>query len=57
MNVMSPFAFKDWLNKQRPYLANGGPINIFGAQFETEVEGAILSYKSEFDAPLSSPAR
>ncbi|XP_007576445.1 3-hydroxyanthranilate 3,4-dioxygenase [Poecilia formosa] len=37
MNVMTPFSFKDWLNKQRPSLANGRPINIFGAQFETEV--------------------
>ncbi|XP_015225452.1 PREDICTED: 3-hydroxyanthranilate 3,4-dioxygenase [Cyprinodon variegatus] len=36
MNVMTPFSFKDWLEKQRPSLANGGPINIFGAQFETE---------------------
>ncbi|XP_008428603.1 3-hydroxyanthranilate 3,4-dioxygenase [Poecilia reticulata] len=37
MNVMTPFSFKDWLNKQRPSLANVRPINIFGAQFETEV--------------------
>ncbi|XP_043991768.1 3-hydroxyanthranilate 3,4-dioxygenase [Gambusia affinis] len=36
MNVMTPFSLKDWLNKQRPSLANGRPINIFGAQFETE---------------------
>lgn len=39
MNVMSPFSFKDWLDKQRPSLANGGPIDMFGAQFETEVPG------------------
>ncbi|XP_059179816.1 3-hydroxyanthranilate 3,4-dioxygenase [Centropristis striata] len=37
MNVMSPFCFKDWINKQRPSLASGGPVNVFGAQFETEV--------------------
>ncbi|XP_049926439.1 3-hydroxyanthranilate 3,4-dioxygenase [Epinephelus moara] len=37
MNVMLPFCFKDWLDKQRPSLANGGPIDMFGAQFETEV--------------------
>ncbi|KAM4599386.1 3-hydroxyanthranilate 3,4-dioxygenase [Fundulus diaphanus] len=37
MNVMKPFSFKDWLDKQRPSLANGRPIDIFGAQFETEV--------------------
>ncbi|KAM9847467.1 3-hydroxyanthranilate 3,4-dioxygenase [Aulostomus maculatus] len=38
MNVMLPFSFKDWLHKQRPSLAAGGsPINMFGAQFETEV--------------------
>lgn len=37
MNVMLPFSFKDWLDKQRPALVNGGPIDIFGAQFETEV--------------------
>ncbi|XP_071387534.1 LOW QUALITY PROTEIN: 3-hydroxyanthranilate 3,4-dioxygenase [Centroberyx affinis] len=36
MNVMSPFCFKDWLDKQRPALASGRPINMFGAQFETE---------------------
>ncbi|KAM7408167.1 hypothetical protein PAMA_002045 [Pampus argenteus] len=37
MNVMSPFCFKDWLDKQRPSLAGGRPIDMFGAQFETEV--------------------
>ncbi|XP_049455895.1 3-hydroxyanthranilate 3,4-dioxygenase isoform X2 [Epinephelus fuscoguttatus] len=37
MNVMLPFCFKDWLDKQRPSLASGGPIDMFGAQFETEV--------------------
>ncbi|XP_029306160.1 3-hydroxyanthranilate 3,4-dioxygenase [Cottoperca gobio] len=36
MNVMSPFCFKDWLNKQRPSLRSDRPIDMFGAQFETE---------------------
>uniref|UniRef100_A0A8D3C8K8 3-hydroxyanthranilate 3,4-dioxygenase n=1 Tax=Scophthalmus maximus TaxID=52904 RepID=A0A8D3C8K8_SCOMX len=39
LNVMSPFCFKDWLDKQRPSLASGRPIDMFGAQFETEVLG------------------
>uniref|UniRef100_A0A672GU74 3-hydroxyanthranilate 3,4-dioxygenase n=1 Tax=Salarias fasciatus TaxID=181472 RepID=A0A672GU74_SALFA len=37
MNVMSPFSFKDWLEKHRPSLSSGKPIDMFGAQFETEV--------------------
>ncbi|XP_049591663.1 3-hydroxyanthranilate 3,4-dioxygenase [Syngnathus scovelli] len=37
MNVMSPFCFKSWLEKQKTFLANGSPINMFGVQFETEV--------------------
>lgn len=37
MNVMQPFSFKDWLDRQRPALAHGGPVDTFGAQFETEV--------------------
>ena len=45
MNVMSPFSFKDWLDKQRPSLASGRPVNLFGAQFETEVLGIIFSKK------------
>ncbi|KAM4607982.1 3-hydroxyanthranilate 3,4-dioxygenase [Polymixia lowei] len=36
MNVMSPFCFKEWVDKQRPSLALGQPIDMFGAQFETE---------------------
>lgn len=44
MNVMSPFSLKDWLDKQRPSLAGGGPIDMFGAQFDTEVAGIMLSY-------------
>lgn len=36
MNVMSPFSFKEWLEKQRPSLGNGKSVNMFGAQFETE---------------------
>ncbi|XP_017293453.1 3-hydroxyanthranilate 3,4-dioxygenase isoform X2 [Kryptolebias marmoratus] len=35
MNVMSPFSFKDWLDKKRPSLSEG--ISLFGPQFETEV--------------------
>lgn len=42
MNVMSPFSFKNWLEKQRPTLTSGGPIDMFGAQFETEVMGTKL---------------
>ncbi|KAM9803710.1 3-hydroxyanthranilate 3,4-dioxygenase [Neosynchiropus ocellatus] len=38
MNVMSPFNFKDWLDKQRPCLSKGKAIDMFGAQFETEVK-------------------
>ncbi|CAL8299335.1 unnamed protein product [Merluccius merluccius] len=37
MNVMSPFYLKDWLEKQRASLAAGHRIDMFGAQFETEV--------------------
>ncbi|XP_034754724.1 3-hydroxyanthranilate 3,4-dioxygenase [Etheostoma cragini] len=36
LNVMLPFSFKDWLDKQRPSLASGRPVDMFGAQFETE---------------------
>lgn len=41
MNVMTPFSFKDWLEKQRPSLGNGRPIDMFGAQFETEVRNLV----------------
>ncbi|XP_024152569.1 3-hydroxyanthranilate 3,4-dioxygenase [Oryzias melastigma] len=37
MNVMTPFSFKDWLERQRPSLSSGFPVDMFGAQFETEV--------------------
>ncbi|KAK3554791.1 hypothetical protein QTP70_033485 [Hemibagrus guttatus] len=37
MNVMTPFCFKDWVEKQKPPLVNGRPLNMFGSQFETEV--------------------
>ncbi|KAM6922235.1 3-hydroxyanthranilate 3,4-dioxygenase [Lycodopsis pacificus] len=37
INVMSPFSFKDWLDKQRPSLSGSSPIDMFGAQFETQV--------------------
>ncbi|XP_062851969.1 3-hydroxyanthranilate 3,4-dioxygenase [Trichomycterus rosablanca] len=36
MNVMTPFCFKEWVEKQRPALASGRPVDMFGAQFETE---------------------
>ncbi|CAL1577163.1 unnamed protein product [Knipowitschia caucasica] len=35
MNVMSSFCFKSLINKQRSALSTG-PIDLFGAQFETE---------------------
>lgn len=37
MHVMTPFSFRHWVEKQRPSLASGRPIDMFGAQFETEV--------------------
>ncbi|XP_068183464.1 3-hydroxyanthranilate 3,4-dioxygenase [Antennarius striatus] len=37
VNVMSPFSLKDWLDRHRPSLAGGGHVDMFGAQFETEV--------------------
>lgn len=43
MNVMSPYCFKAWLEKQRASLASGGPIDMFGAQFETEVQSSHTS--------------
>ncbi|KAJ8014237.1 hypothetical protein DPEC_G00038170 [Dallia pectoralis] len=36
MHVMNPFNFRDWVETQRPSLANGHAIDLFGAQFETE---------------------
>lgn len=38
LNVMSPFCFKSWLDKHRTALSGGGggPIDLFGVQFETE---------------------
>ncbi|KAI4873349.1 hypothetical protein NFI96_022033 [Prochilodus magdalenae] len=36
LNVMTPFCFKDWVEKQKPALASGRPLDMFGAQFETE---------------------
>lgn len=37
MNVMTPFCFRDWVEKQKPALVSGRPREMFGAQFETEV--------------------
>ncbi|XP_051946524.1 3-hydroxyanthranilate 3,4-dioxygenase-like [Xyrauchen texanus] len=36
MNVMTPFCFREWVEKQKPELSNGQPMDMFGAQFETE---------------------
>ncbi|KAI7806071.1 3-hydroxyanthranilate 3,4-dioxygenase [Triplophysa rosa] len=36
MNVMTPFCFREWVEKQKPALASGLPVDMFGAQFETE---------------------
>ncbi|XP_077468787.1 3-hydroxyanthranilate 3,4-dioxygenase [Stigmatopora argus] len=55
MNVMSPFCFKSWLEKQKPFLASGSnPINMFGAQFETEATmyGPGLSKASLFQSDI-----
>ncbi|XP_006638856.2 3-hydroxyanthranilate 3,4-dioxygenase [Lepisosteus oculatus] len=35
-HVMTPFSFKDWINKHRQDLAKGRNLDMFGAQFETE---------------------
>ncbi|XP_026801411.3 3-hydroxyanthranilate 3,4-dioxygenase [Pangasianodon hypophthalmus] len=37
MNVMTPFSFKGWVEKQKPALVSGRPLDMFGNQFETEV--------------------
>lgn len=44
MNVMSPFSFKNWLEKQKPTLTSGEPVDMLGAQFETEVLGTELFF-------------
>lgn len=36
LNVMSPFSFKSWLEKNRSILRERGKIDLFGKQFETE---------------------
>ncbi|XP_016392690.1 3-hydroxyanthranilate 3,4-dioxygenase [Sinocyclocheilus rhinocerous] len=36
MKVMAPFCFREWMEKQKPALASGQPVDMFGAQFETE---------------------
>ncbi|XP_051506934.1 3-hydroxyanthranilate 3,4-dioxygenase isoform X1 [Myxocyprinus asiaticus] len=36
MNVMTPFCFREWVEKQKPALSSGQPVDMFGAQFETE---------------------
>lgn len=37
VELMSPFCFRDWLDKQKLLLTSGQTIDMFGAQFETEV--------------------
>nr|ADO28268.1 3-hydroxyanthranilate 34-dioxygenase [Ictalurus furcatus] len=37
MNVMTPFCFKDLVEKQKPALVSRRPLDMFGTQFETEV--------------------
>uniref|UniRef100_A0A8C2JEA5 3-hydroxyanthranilate 3,4-dioxygenase n=1 Tax=Cyprinus carpio TaxID=7962 RepID=A0A8C2JEA5_CYPCA len=36
VKVMAPFSFREWMEKQKPALASGQPVDMFGAQFETE---------------------
>uniref|UniRef100_A0A4W5Q4F0 3-hydroxyanthranilate 3,4-dioxygenase n=1 Tax=Hucho hucho TaxID=62062 RepID=A0A4W5Q4F0_9TELE len=47
MHVMTPFHFRDWVDKQQPSLASGRPIDMFGAQFETEVTLEYPNYDLE----------
>ncbi|KAL0964355.1 hypothetical protein UPYG_G00322710 [Umbra pygmaea] len=53
MHVMSPFNFKEFVDTQRPSLANGQPIDMFGAQFETEImlygHGPTETFKRDTD--------
>ncbi|XP_051773010.1 3-hydroxyanthranilate 3,4-dioxygenase isoform X4 [Ctenopharyngodon idella] len=43
MNVMTPFCFREWVEKQKPALASGQPVDMFGAKFETEVRRRRLA--------------
>lgn len=36
LNVMTPFSLKSWLEKNRSTLMEGGNLDLFGKQFETE---------------------
>uniref|UniRef100_A0A672GSX4 3-hydroxyanthranilate 3,4-dioxygenase n=1 Tax=Salarias fasciatus TaxID=181472 RepID=A0A672GSX4_SALFA len=54
MNVMSPFSFKDWLEKHRPSLSSGKPIDMFGAQFETEVWNRNTVFVEKLNPHLTS---
>ncbi|XP_023660070.1 3-hydroxyanthranilate 3,4-dioxygenase [Paramormyrops kingsleyae] len=36
MNVMTPFSFGDWVSRRHAELDQGRPLDMFGAQFETE---------------------
>lgn len=44
LHVMTPFHFRDWVEKQRPSLASWHPIYMFGAQFETAVTLEYLEW-------------
>ncbi|RXN24766.1 3-hydroxyanthranilate 3,4-dioxygenase [Labeo rohita] len=43
MKVMAPFCFREWMEKQKPTLASGQPVDMFGAQFETEEGSSSIS--------------
>ncbi|XP_056105283.1 3-hydroxyanthranilate 3,4-dioxygenase [Rhinichthys klamathensis goyatoka] len=36
MDVMTPFCFREWVEKQKPALAYSQSVDMFGAKFETE---------------------
>ncbi|XP_056616656.1 3-hydroxyanthranilate 3,4-dioxygenase isoform X2 [Triplophysa dalaica] len=53
MNVMTTFCFRKWVEKQKPALACGRPVDMFGAQFETE-EGSSKVFMNGKDYNLSA---
>ncbi|KAG5831313.1 3-hydroxyanthranilate 3,4-dioxygenase [Anguilla rostrata] len=54
MHVMKPFVFREWVEKHHPELAGGRPVNVFGAQFETETAlyGPGETEKSRHDTDI-----
>lgn len=42
MNVMTPFCFNDWVEKQKPALVRGQPLDMFGSQFESQVRRKMV---------------